>query len=208
MHPAVKKFIREVKYELPYKFRFRTVLEVGSHNINGSPRKYFWFCNYTGVDISKGRGVDVVGRLSQLNGELGRTYGVVISTEMLEHDSTWQKSLKLMYEKVAENGLLIITCAGPKRKEHGTARTSPADSPDTTDYYRNISVEDFESVLPPQMFDLYILQYARGNSDLQFCGVKRTSQPTSEKGVINIDTSEWDHLCKSCSLIFRRVDPS
>lgn len=182
MHNAVKKFIKEVRYEVPYKFRLRNVLEVGSHNINGSPRKYFWFCAYTGIDISKGKGVDIVGRLSNLNGELQDQYGVVISTEMLEHDNEWLQSLKIMYAKLEPGGLLLITCAAPKRPEHGTYRTSPNDSPDTTDYYRNISVEDFESVLPGNLFELYVLQYARGGNDLQFYGIKRKSySPTSRE---------------------------
>lgn len=182
MHTAVKKFIKEVRQEVPYKFRLRHVLEVGSHNINGSPRKYFWFNkSYTGVDISYGKGVNIVGRLSELNGKLKYFYGVVISTEMLEHDRDWIESLKIMYDKLENNGLLIITCAGPNRKEHGTARTSSNDSPDTTDYYRNITIPDFESVLPSRLFGLYVLQYARGCNDLQFYGIKKENNPTAKQ---------------------------
>lgn len=171
MHNAVKKFIKEVKAEFPYKFRNRTVLEVGSHNINGSPRKYFWLCRYRGVDISYGRGVNIVGRFSEL--AFTRKYQVVVSTEMLEHDSSWKTSLKKMYHLLQDKGLLLITCAGPDRSEHGTTRTSPKDSPDTTDYYRNISIEDFKSVLPKNLFETYVLMYARGENDLQFYGIKK-----------------------------------
>lgn len=170
MHNAVKKFIKEVKEEIPYKFRLRKVLEVGSHNINGSPRKYFWFCKYTGIDISKGKGVDIVGTFSEI--ELDKKYQVIISTEMLEHDSQWEKSLQKMYDLLLPGGLLLITCAGPDRKEHGTKRTNPECSPDTTDYYRNISTEDFKSVLPEYLFEHYVLMYARGMNDLQFYGIK------------------------------------
>lgn len=171
MHYAVNKFISDVKKELPYKFRFRSVLEVGSHNINGSPRKYFWFCKYTGIDISSGKGVDIVGRLSEIL--ILAKYDVVISTEMLEHDNQWQYSLAKMYDVLDGGGLMIITCAGPERKEHGTKRTTPEDSPDTTDYYRNISIEDFKSILPPELFGDYVLQYTRGGNDLQFYGIKK-----------------------------------
>lgn len=180
MHNAVKKFIKEVRQELPYKFRNRTVLEVGSHNINGSPRKYFWFCRYWGIDISRGKGVDIVGKFADTM--FGKKYQVIISTEMLEHDEQWRQSLIKMYDLLQDNGLLLITCAAPDRGEHGTKRTSPKDSPDTTDYYRNISEEDFRSVLNNNMFHVFALQYARGKNDLQFYGIKKQSfSPTSRQ---------------------------
>lgn len=170
MHNEVKRFIKEVRKEFPHKFRLRNVLEVGSHNINGSPRKYFWFCDYTGVDLSKGKGVDIVGIFSALR--IKQKYDVVVSTEMLEHDVFWASSLTKMYCKLKPGGLLILTCAGPDRIEHGTKRTTPFCSPDTIDYYRNISTEDFKSVLPSTLFDSYVLMYARGKNDLQFYGIK------------------------------------
>lgn len=172
MHKEVKRFIKYVRQEYPYKFRLRKVLEVGSQNINGSPKKYFWFCKYIGVDLMKGRGVDITGDFSKMD-LFPVEFGVVISCEMLEHDQNWAKSLKNMYDHLEIGGLMIITCAGPNRPEHGTKRTSPKDSPATTDYYRNISTEDFEGVLPRILFKDYVLQYARGGNDLQFYGIKK-----------------------------------
>lgn len=172
MHNEVKQFIKSVRKIFPHKFRNKRVLEVGSHDINGTIRKLFWICRYTGVDISHGKGVDIVGRLSDVHLQLSR-YQTVISTECLEHDETWEKTLRIMYDSLDDEGLLVVTCAGPDRAEHGTKRTTPQCSPDTTDYYRNISREDFKRVLPPDLFICYVLQYARGESDLQFYGVKR-----------------------------------
>lgn len=181
MHNAVKKFIKEVRAEVPYKFRLRNVLEVGSHNINGSPRKYFWFCKYTGIDISKGKGVNIVGKFSEI--EFDKKYQVVISTEMLEHDSDYVNSLKKMYHLLEDGGLMIITCAGIDRKEHGTRASNPECSPDTTDYYRNISTEDFKSVLPEHLFEHYTLMYARGMNDLQFYGIKKKRVAITKRDV-------------------------
>lgn len=112
MHLAVKRFIKDVRKELPHKFRNRTVLEVGSHDINGSPRKYFWLCRYTGVDISKGKGVDIVGKITDFDTyiKLRPRYQIVVSTEMLEHDFYYKFSLKCMYDLLEDKGLLIITC--------------------------------------------------------------------------------------------------
>jgi len=176
MHIEVGQFIKRVRKELPHKFRLRKVLEVGSKNINGSPRKYFWFCNYTGIDLSKGKGVDIVGRMGSLFYEdvLKRnSFDVVISTEMLEHDAVWQYSLFAMYDVLKPGGLLLITCASDERLEHGTKRTTPECSPDTTDYYRNISKEDFKSVLPDKLFSLYVLMNGRDKQDLYFYGIKK-----------------------------------
>lgn len=177
MHNEVKKFIKHVrkttrsKYGFKSQFRFKDVLEVGSLNVNGSPRKYFWFCNYCGIDLMPGKGVDIVTSFSpQFNRE---PVDVIISTEMLEHNSTWRYSLLRMYVLLKPGGLLLITCAGPDRPEHGTFRTTPQDSPATTDHYRNISHDDFRGVLPSSLFSTYVLQYARGQNDLQFFGIKK-----------------------------------
>ena len=124
------------------------------------------------MDISIGSGVDIVGKFSDI--EFNDKYDVVISTEMLEHDNDWENSLTKMYQLLKTGGLLIITCAAPDREEHGTKRTTPECSPDTTDYYRNISKEDFRGILPRGLFTKYLLQYKRGENDLQFYGIKKT----------------------------------
>lgn len=170
MHNSVRQFVKDVRKEYPRKFRLRKVLEVGSRQINGTIRDLFWLCDYTGLDIMKGKGVDVVCPVDYYTSKSG--FEVVISCEMLEHSETWERDLRAMYDLLAPGGLLILTCAAPHRAEHGTKRTTPECSPATTDYYRNISVEDFQSVLPPGLFDPYVLQYSRGMSDLQFYGIK------------------------------------
>lgn len=179
MHKEVKTFIKQVRKVLPYKFRNRNILEVGSHNINGSIRKYFWFCKWTGIDITAGKNVDIVGNFNEVIIP-HKQFQVVVSTEMLEHDKDWQQSLRRMYALLEYGGLMIITCAGPHRAEHGTRRTTPWCSPDTTDYYHNISKKEFYSVLPHDLFKLYVLQYANGENDLQFYGIKQDHHITAK----------------------------
>ncbi len=175
MHQAVKDFIKSVRKELPHKFRFRKILDVGAKNINGSARKYFWFNKkYIGVDLSEGKGVDEVGALHTLRHTADlMEFDVCLSCECLEHDMYWEKTLADMYMRLKSGGLMIVTAAAPERAEHGTYRTTPQDSPDTTDYYRNISKEDFRSVLPIELFDGYVLMYARDMQDIQFLGIKK-----------------------------------
>ena len=172
MHREVKQFIKSVRKELPHKFRLRDVLEVGSKNINGSPRKYFWFCSYEGIDLSEGKGVDIVGNFAEMNFGHDR-YDVVICCEVLEHCKEWKEVLEKMAIVLKPGGLMIMTCASTDRQEHGTRRTTPFASPDTPDYYRNISKEDFKSVLPSELFDLYVLMNGRDKQDLYFYGIKK-----------------------------------
>jgi SAM-dependent methyltransferase len=179
MHIAVMDFIKSVRRELPHKFRLRDVCEIGSKAINGSPRKYFWFCNYIGIDLSEGKGVNIVGRLSELYNEYvleDSKFGVVVSTECLEHDKEWEISLQIMYRVLQPGGLLLITCAAPERVEHGTEERTPQDSPDTADYYRNLSKEDFKKVLPYTLFESYTLMYGRDKQDLYFYGIKKRDE--------------------------------
>lgn len=171
MHFEVENFISNVKFKFPSFFYAKKVLECGSLNINGSIRKYFRHCDYTGIDICKGNDVDIVIKVSQYLKE--EMYDVVVSTEMLEHDEEFAMSMRNMYKNLKSGGLLMITCAGMKRAEHGTTRTSPADSPMTNDHYRNIFLEDVEEHLPIENFSEYYLANVRNDMDLLFYGIKR-----------------------------------
>lgn len=174
MQRSVRKFIKEVRREKWWFFKRKKVIEIGSRNVNGTPRRYFWFCNYHGVDLSEGPGVDYVFFIHDSPVPQGKhKYDVVISTDTLEHDRHWVYTLDAMYAWLKPGGLMIITCAGPHMAEHGTTRTLPNCSPETTDYYRNLSTDDFENILPPDWFTEYCLQYSQGKMNLQFYGIKK-----------------------------------
>jgi SAM-dependent methyltransferase len=172
MHKEVSNFIKEVRSKHFGRFVGTRVLEVGSLDINGSVRKHFTLCRYTGIDLSKGKGVDLVHDISQPLLNKGQ-FDVVISTEMLEHARHWKDCLVNMYNLVLTGGLFILTCAGTQRDEHGTTRTSPKDSPFTNDHYRNIDIKDFSSALPPHYFDKYFIEERRDGKDLVFYGIKK-----------------------------------
>lgn len=171
MHREVDEFILSVQSKYPEYFTSKKVLEVGSLDINGSVRRHFTGCDYTGIDVGPGKGVDLVSPIHLF--QHPDEYDTLISTEMLEHDQYWQKSLQVMYLNLKKGGLLLLTCAGPNRQEHGTTRTTPGDAPFTNDYYRNISCEDFESILPKEFFTEYSLGLYRGDCDLYFYGIKK-----------------------------------
>jgi SAM-dependent methyltransferase len=171
MHPESYHFVERVKNEYPDFFHHKKVLEVGSLDINGSVRQFFQDCDYTGLDLAQGKGVDIVSIAHEFIQP--ETYDVVISSEMLEHDEHWEKSLKQMYANLKPGGLFILSCAGPTRPEHGTKRTDTYSSPFTTDYYRNISQEDLKRALPFDGFSECTIGYDRGLEDLHFWGLKQ-----------------------------------
>jgi len=153
-HKEQKEFIKKVKNLFPDMFRKKMVIDFGSLDINGSNKEWFEDCNYVGIDIQEGKNVDYVSKCHEYIDE--PVYDVVISTEMLEHDMYWEKSLQNMLELLKPKGLLIITCATTGRPEHGTRRSDPFTSPFTSkidewcDYYRNLTIEDVASVIKPK----------------------------------------------------------
>lgn len=149
----------------------KRILEVGSLDINGSIRGFFNKCDYIGLDVGEGKGVDIVCPIHEYFHP--SEFDTLVSTEMLEHDKFWQESLLSMYSNLKPGGLFILTCAGPTRQEHGTSRTTPGDAPFTNDWYRNISILDFTNVLPPVGFTTYSISYARNKADLYFYGIKQ-----------------------------------
>lgn len=91
----------------------RSILEVGSCNVNGSARPFFESLSpseYVGVDIASGPGVDVVCDATALEEKFGRAqFDVVVSTEMMEHVRDWRLVLDQMKAVCRPGGLLVIT---------------------------------------------------------------------------------------------------
>ena len=139
-HSEQRALIQTVRTHLPDHFTGTRVLEVGSLDINGSIRSLFSSCDYTGIDVGEGPGVDrvIAGQLADY--PTGH-FDVTISCECLEHNPWWRETLANMLRMTREGGLVIMTCAGPGRPEHGTTRTNPALSPHTEawDYYANLT---------------------------------------------------------------------
>ena len=170
-HQSQLDFVKSVKDMFPYSFKEASVLEVGSLNINGSVRQFFINCNYVGVDISQGNGVDIVGYVHML--PLAEdSFDTVISCECFEHDKHWKETFKKMWE--VAKGLVIFSCATTGRPEHGTTATSPADSPFTNDYYKNLTEQDFKEAFDlDSMFSKYQFSVNQRPEDLYFWGLKK-----------------------------------
>lgn len=177
-HGEQMRFVEDVREKFPDSFHGCTVLEVGSLDINGSVRSLFEGCEYTGLDVVRGKGVDVVGFAHEFDAEPG-SFDTVISCEALEHDPFWRETLRKMADLLKPGGLLVITAAGPDRGEHGTRRFGPDESgmsslPEHADHYRNLRLEDVEGAIGPDFAKLE-MRYARGYRDLYAWGVKKAA---------------------------------
>ncbi len=168
------QFIQKTKDHFPECFDDRLVLEVGSLNINGTVRDFFSNNKlYVGIDLIQGNGVDLVCAGNELDHQDG-LYDTVISTECFEHDKNWKETFQNMYRMTCSQGMVIFTCASDGRAEHGTTRTTPADSPATNDYYQNLNQADFTQAFSIyDMFSKHLFEYNPVTCDLYFWGIKK-----------------------------------
>lgn len=146
-------------------------------DINGSVRNYFQGCNYLGIDVGHGPGVDIVCQGQDFRGE-SESFDVVISCEVMEHNPYWLETTKNMIRMLRPGGLFILTCATTGRPEHGTARTDPKWSPNTVDkgwdYYKNLTRSDFiQGISLDNFFEKFSFFENWDSFDLYFVGIKK-----------------------------------
>jgi SAM-dependent methyltransferase len=176
-HYQQTEFVKTIKRYFPLFFERGSVLEVGSADINGSIRNLFTGCDYIGVDVAAGDGVDIVKPGQDLDLP-DASFDVVISCECFEHNQFWRETFLNMVRMLRPGGLCIFTCGGLGRREHGTRRSNPdsictaiAEEPD---YYRNLSGRDFERCAElRELFGYYEFFTNIYFRDLYFVGMKR-----------------------------------
>ena len=167
-HQSQLDFVAGLKQRFPQYFTGSKVLEVGSLDINGSIRQFFTSCDYVGVDLGAGRGVDVVARGEELTYPNDH-FDVVASCECFEHNPEWVKTFENMTRMA--NGLVFFSCATTGRPEHGTRRTSLDDAPFCGDYYRNLTEQDFRDSCDLSKFEVYEFITNDNPADLYFWGL-------------------------------------
>ena len=166
MHKEQQEFFQAVKAKNPTFFRDCRVLDVGSLDINGNNRYLFENCDYVGIDVGPGPNVDIVCPVHEFK---GGPFDTIISGECFEHDQHFTESIKSIIMLLKKDGLFVMTCATTGRQEHGTRRTSPTDSPHTTDFYRNLTDDDFNAI--PE-FGRMLGRFITSGTDLYYFGIK------------------------------------
>jgi hypothetical protein len=135
-------------------------------------------CDYTGFDLGKGKGVDIVCNYADFplpcHIEAGLTIAdanVIVSSEALEHDDAWRKTLGVMLQCLRCPGMLLLTLASAERPEHGTDYAAPGSSPFTHTSYSRITVEEFMQTLSPwQHFSHWVFEHDKQHGDIYFAG--------------------------------------
>lgn len=121
MHASVLQYLRTHIEEKD--IREKGVIEVGSYDVNGSPRSIVLSLHpktYLGIDQQKGPGVDQVVNAGDLAKVFGsESFDVVLSTEMLEHALDWKTVVSNMKALTKFDGLLIVTARSPGFPYHG-----------------------------------------------------------------------------------------
>lgn len=169
-HQAQKDFCANVRKRFPQFFAGVRVVDIGSLDINGNNRELFTDSEYCGIDLGPGPNVDIVGRAHECAIE-DESQDVVISTEALEHDAECPETLRAALRWLRPGGLLLLTCAGPGRAEHGTRRSEPGASPFTQEFYHNLTVAEItESLQVDEAFSSFEFDEVPG--DLRFWGIK------------------------------------
>lgn len=180
MHIEAKHFTLFVKNILNNFFINKTVLDVGSGDINGNNRFLFENCIYEGNDVINAKNVTIVSKTKDLHFN-DNYFDTIISTECFEHDPEYKESLLKIYNMLKPDGLFCFTCASIGRGEHGTKRTSPNDSygtignlEDMMDYYKNLTHLDINEVLNfNELFSSCDAYYNSKSKDLYFVGIKK-----------------------------------
>lgn len=191
-HYQQLKFIETVRDFYPRFFDQKKILEIGSWDVSGSIRQFFKNCEYVGVDVSEGPGVDIVAFGQDLSLS-DKIFDLVISCECFEHNPDWVETFKNMYRMLDDEGLFVFTCATYGRREHGTPRRSMNSSLTSVsaggEYYKNLSDLDISAALNLiELFSNYKFYYNYYGRDLYFVGFK--SKNMHKESPFNINFSE------------------
>lgn len=137
------------------------VLDIGGRNINGTVRDLFAAKLWVALDAAKADGVDIVA--DARTWEPDRFYDLVVCTEVFEHVHGWPAVLATAYKALADDGVLIVTCASDRRPPHGAAG---GPWPEPGEHYRNVQPAELAAALADVFPRNFGLEYSHPPGDL------------------------------------------
>lgn len=100
----------------------KSILEVGSYDVNGSLRETVMKLNptrYIGTDMRSGSGVDMVCKAEDLPNVFQlEEFDMVICTEVLEHVEDWRVVISCLKKMCKEGGYLYVTSVSKGFPKH------------------------------------------------------------------------------------------
>jgi SAM-dependent methyltransferase len=91
----------------------KRVIELGSKDEYGVTRRLltpYGPSEYIGVDIQRGKGVDVVCAAEESVGKFGRrVFDVAVATELIEHTRDWRRVVSNIKNLLRPGGILVVT---------------------------------------------------------------------------------------------------
>lgn len=194
-HKQQWDFCKKIKKSFPNHFANVKVLDIGAFNVNGNEKFLFDDCDFIGLDIGPGDGVDVVCPAQDYDAP-DESFNTIISCECWEHNPYYKESIQNSIRMLKPGGLFLFTCATTGRPVHGTTtqdaidqlkmqtlqgtkiiewKTMPNVSRENWDngYYRNVTEQDVrECIHVNEIFDLYGFEVNTDHCDLYFWGIK------------------------------------
>ena len=118
MHQGNRDWLDHLKQAYPESFK-GAVLELGSMDLNGSIRPWFSEAKkYIGIDIVRGRGVDIVCNARDTKFEEGE-FDTLASFSMFEHDPDWRGSFSHNLPWLKEGGMIFLCWGAEGNLHHG-----------------------------------------------------------------------------------------
>jgi len=196
MHKEQITYLNKIKEKFPEAFKDRKVLDIGSFNVNGNEKPWFENCDFIGLDLLPGPGVDVACPANEYDAP-NNTFDTIISCECWEHNPYYKESIMNAIRMLKSGGYFIWTCATTGRPVHGTKtqdeidrknnKTSQGNSVENwktmpnverenwdNEYYKNITESDIREFCNlDKIFELYEFEVELNHCDLYFWGIKK-----------------------------------
>jgi SAM-dependent methyltransferase len=196
MHKEQITYLDKMKERFPDAFRDKKVLDIGSFNVNGNEKPWFENCDFTGLDLLPGPGVDIACPANEYNAPDG-TFDTIISCECWEHNPFYKESILNAIRMLKSGGYFIWTCATAGRPVHGTKtqdeidrknkKTSQGNTSENwktmpnvekedwdNEYYKNVTEEDIRIFCNlDEIFQRYEFEVEPNHCDLYFWGNKK-----------------------------------
>lgn len=163
MHQTAYNWIAKTVRILPVR---RKVLEFGSRDVNGTPRRLFQDAEcYVGVDLIAGPGVDIEADASTFTTQ--DRFDTVICMEVLEHTDKAREICRNAYHHLTEGGVFLVTAASYRRQPHSAVDGGELKE---GEFYRNVTRADLRFWMSD--FRTAMIRLSKCRGDIYAIGVK------------------------------------